>query len=124
MKTDLTCIVCPNGCNLVIEQDDDGKILSVTGNRCKRGLTYAQQEMTDPRRTIATSVLVSGGSLPLCSVRVTIPIPKARIFEAVEAIHTLRVTAPVKIGDILMEDLLGISDCNVIATKNIACVTK
>jgi len=119
MKTDLTCIVCPNGCNLVIEQDDKGNILSVTGNRCKRGLTYAQQEMTDPRRTIATSVMVSGGNLPLCSVRITQPIPKAQIFEAVQAIHALRLTAPVKIGDVLMENLLGIPDCNVIATKNI-----
>ena len=120
MKTELTCIICPNGCNLVIEQDDNGKLLSVTGNRCKRGLTYAEQEMTDPRRTIATSVLVSGGVLPLCSVRVTQPIPKARILEAVQAIHTLRLTAPVKMGDVLIDDFLGIPDCRVIATKNIA----
>lgn len=119
MTTNLTCIVCPNGCDLVIERDAQGKVTSVTGNRCKRGVQYAEQEMTDPRRTIATSVLVSGGDAPLCSVRITAPIPKNMIFEAVEKIHALRLTAPVSIGDVLLENFLGVEGCTVIATKNI-----
>ena len=77
MLREMTCIVCPNGCDLEI-QVEDGKVLSVKGALCRRGEAYAEQEITDPRRNIATSVLVDGGELPLASVRLTAPIPKAR----------------------------------------------
>jgi len=63
MKKELICIVCPNSCELAAEFKD-GKI-EVTGALCKRGYQYAEQEMTNPMRTIATSVLVENGELPL-----------------------------------------------------------
>lgn len=117
MLREMTCIVCPNGCDLEIEIED-GKVLSVNGALCPRGKAYANQEVTDPRRNIATSVLVDGGELPLVSVRLTAPIPKARIFDAMEEIKKIRLTAPVKAGQVVIENLLDLG-VSVIATKNV-----
>lgn len=69
-------------------------------------------------RNIATSVLVEGGDMPLVSVRLSDPIPKARIFDAVQAIHELRLAAPVEQGSVLIEDILGLG-ADVLATRSV-----
>ena len=46
----LTCIVCPVGCRLTVEMED-GKVLKVSGNECKRGEEYARKECVNPVRT-------------------------------------------------------------------------
>ena len=70
MKKQFTCIVCPNGCEIEAEVEN-GQVISVTGHTCPRGEQYVRQELTAPRRTIASSVLVKGGELPVTSVRLT-----------------------------------------------------
>ncbi|MEN6595425.1 MAG: DUF1667 domain-containing protein [Clostridiaceae bacterium] len=111
-----TCIVCPNGC--VIEtQIEDGKLLSITGNKCKRGEEYVQQELADPRRTIATTVPIENTSLPLCSVRLNRPIPKREIFRVMREIDGVRLVAPVQIGQIVLKNVCGL-DSDVIVTKD------
>lgn len=117
MKRTFTCIICPNGCEMEAEYEGT-KVLSVEGNLCPKGKTYVTQELEDPRRTIATSVRVIGGELPLVSVRLTQPIPKASIFDAMKAINALTLTAPVHIGDAIIHNLLGY-DCDVIVTKHV-----
>ena len=117
MTKQFTCIVCPNGCDITVE--DNGGALVIAGEGCPRGRTYVTQEMTDPQRTIATSIRVIGGESDLCSVRLTKPIPKAKIMEAVQAIHSLTPKAPVAIGDVLLPGILG-TDSDVIATRNVA----
>lgn len=122
MTKDITCIVCPNGCTLHIdyEQSADHKIQvkAVTGYTCKRGLEYANQEMTDPKRTIASSVLVEGGEAPLVSVRTNGPIPKAKIFAVMAEIQKTTLQAPVKAGTVVLADVLGLG-VDVIATKTV-----
>ncbi len=115
MKKEFTCIICPNSCVIQVEKRDD---YVITGAGCKRGKKYVLEEMTDPKRTIATSAAVKGGVLPLVSVRLTEPIPLARIREGVEIIHQLCVKAPVKSGEILIYNILGYP-CNVIATRTV-----
>ena len=112
-----TCIMCPIGCEITAEYEG-GEVLSVSGNRCAKGENYVRQELTCPMRNIATSVRVSGGELPLVSVRLTSPIPLERIPEAVREIHRVELTAPVRGGDVLIKDLLGLG-ADVIATKDI-----
>ena len=114
--TTLTCIVCPSGCEITVE-DRNGD-LHVTGEGCSRGRAWALQEMTDPRRTIATSVKVLGGTEPLCSVRLTRPIPKADIMKAVETIHALTLRAPVKAGTVLISGIIG-TGSDVIVTRGV-----
>lgn len=118
MTRNLTCIICPNGCELAVETDAAGGVLAVTGHICPRGEAYARQEVTAPMRNLATSVAVQGGVLPLCSVRLTAPIPKQRIFEVTAAIHALRLTAPVAAGQVLLPDVLGLG-ADVIATRSV-----
>lgn len=117
MNRTLTCIICPNGCELEIAYEGD-QILSVTGNKCPKGAEYAEQEIKNPMRTIASSVNLVGGSMPLVSVRVNGPIPKAKIMDVMEVIRKTTVTAPVKIGDVVIADVLGLG-VDVVATRNV-----
>ena len=77
-----------------------------------------EQELRDPQRNIATSVLVKGGILPLASVRLTGPIPKGRIFDAMAEIRKCTLTAPVQAGCVVIHNLLGY-EVDVIVTKEI-----
>lgn len=117
MKRVFTCIVCPNGCEIEAEYEGT-QVNAITGNLCPKGRDYVTQELVDPRRTIATSVRVMGGDQTLASVRLTSPIPKARIFDAMAEINARVLTAPVSIGDVVIHDLLGLG-CDVIATRNV-----
>ncbi len=117
MKRTFTCIVCPNGCEIDAEYEGTN-VLSVTGNLCPKGKTYVTQELVDPRRTIATSVRVTGGALPLASVRLTAAVPKARIFDVMREINRKTLDAPVSIGDVVISDILGLGS-DVIVTKNV-----
>lgn len=117
MKRTFTCIVCPNGCEIETEYEGT-QVLSVTGNLCPKGKTYVTQELVDPRRTIATSVRVLNGTMPLTSVRLTNAVPKDRIFDVMDEINRQILTAPVRIGDVVIADVLGLGS-DVIVTKNI-----
>ncbi len=114
-----TCIVCPNGCEVTANLTPSGEITACTGQLCPRGAEYVRQELTDPRRNIATSVLVTGGDASITSVRLTDAIPKARIFEVITQINAQSVVAPANIGDVLIENVLGLG-VDVIITKNVA----
>ncbi|NBH71305.1 DUF1667 domain-containing protein [Clostridiaceae bacterium] len=118
MIREFTCIICPNGCEIQAEIVD-GALTSVTGHTCPKGEAYVKQELADPRRNIATSVLVQGGELPLASVRLTNPIPKDRIFDAMAEIRKVSLQAPVVAGTVVVAGILGY-DSDVIVTKAVA----
>lgn len=117
MSRELICIMCPRGCGLHVETEQE-KVTRVTGNHCKKGQEYAVTEVTNPRRNIATSVLVLNGEMPLASVRLSAPIAKKDIFAAMEQIKNIRVEAPVTIGQVVMPHILG-SDADVIITRDV-----
>ena len=117
MKRTFTCIVCPNGCEMEAEYEGTN-VISVTGNLCPKGRDYVTQELVDPRRTIASSVIVKGGILPLTSVRTNRAIPKDRIFDVMAEINKVTLTAPVHIGDVVIKNVLGLGS-DVIVTKHI-----
>jgi CxxC motif-containing protein len=98
-----------------IEQD---KVIEVTGNRCVRGKTYAQQEAIDPKRVLPTSVKVIGGTRPLVSVRTDQPVPKRLIRQLMDQIRSLSVKAPVGIGQVISKDMMA-TGANLIATRNV-----
>ena len=104
--TELTCIVCPVGCALRVEQTDNGEIVSVSGNTCPRGAVYGKDEVLHPVRTLTTTVRVPNGE-KLLPVKTDRPIPKEKLFAAMEKVNALSVLAPVKIGDVLLPDLFG-----------------
>ena len=113
----MTCIICPNGCDLEA-QVADGKCESVSGNLCSKGAQYAAQEVEEPKRTIASSVTVKNGVLPLTSVRLNRAVPKEKIFDVMEAVRRIVLNAPVHAGDIAAEDVLGLGS-DLIVTKSV-----
>lgn len=117
MNRKMTCILCPNGCKLKLELSE-AKILTLHGARCPRGMEFAEQELMDPHRNIATSVLVTAGELSLVSVRLTNPVPKDKLADVLEAIRALRLEAPVSSGEVLIRNVkdLGV---DVISTRSV-----
>ncbi|MEW6673925.1 MAG: DUF1667 domain-containing protein [Thermodesulfobacteriota bacterium] len=111
-----TCIGCPIGCPLQLEHEN-GMIREVSGNECDRGAKYARQEFIDPRRSLSTTVAVSGGVWPRLPVKVSGAVHKARVLEAVRRIHALKVEAPVKMGQVLARDFMGEKGLQVIACR-------
>ncbi len=112
-----TCIICPNGCEIEAEVKD-GEIKSVSGYTCKRGEEYVRQEILAPKRTIASSVIVENGELPVTSVRITKAVPKELIPEVMKEIKKQKVTAPVISGTVLISGICG-TDSNLICTKTV-----
>ena len=114
MIRELTCIVCPKGCQLKVELE--GKtVVSVTGHTCKRGEAYAQAECTAPMRTITTTAAVVGGGV--VPVKTDRTIPKELMFECMAEINKARVSPDAKLGDVVIENVLG-TGANVVTTRN------
>lgn len=113
---ELTCISCPLGCPLKVETDESGAVMNVSGNTCKRGEEYGRKEVTAPMRTVTSTVRVSGGVAPVVSVRTRTDIPKGKIFQVMEEIRKAEAKAPVKIGDVVVENIAG-TGVDLIATK-------
>ena len=116
MIRELTCIVCPKGCQLKVELEGK-KVLSVTGNTCKRGAVYAETECTAPMRTLTTTAAVEGGGV--VPVKTDKTIPKELLFDAMKEVNAARVPKDAKLGDIVIENLLG-TGANVVTTRNVA----
>ena len=104
MKKEFTCIVCPAGCPLSVELDEDGVVLSVTSNTCRRGELYAKEELTDPRRTLTSTVKIEGRELMMLPVRTDKGIRRDAMTEAMEILKTVTVKLPVKRGDTVLEN--------------------
>ena len=115
MTRELTCINCPMGCELTVVVEGD-KVISVSGNTCKRGEIYAHSEISAPTRTVTTTIIsAEGRPVP---VKTAQPIPKGMIFECTAAIKSAEVHLPVKVGQVIIEDLLG-TGAQVTATKTV-----
>ncbi|MCR4617743.1 MAG: DUF1667 domain-containing protein [Lachnospiraceae bacterium] len=114
---EFTCIICPLGCNVVATLED-GKIVSITGNTCPRGAEYVTNELTDPKRIVTALVKVTGGENPVVSVKTAADIPKGKIFECLDALKSVNLKAPVRIGDVVIKN---VCDCgvDVVATSNV-----
>ncbi len=113
---EMTCIVCPNGCRLRVGEKD-GEI-TVEGNRCKRGIEFAVSEMTNPVRTISSTVATVFPEFPVLPVKVSKAIPKSKIFDVMKEINKVTVVAPVGAGDVVIADVLGL-DADIVASSNV-----
>jgi len=115
MQKTFTCIICPVGCEIRVTAKD--KIIEkIEGNECKRGIQYVTDEFLDPKRILTTTVKVEGGDLPVASVRSDKPLPKDMIFDCMEVIKKAKVKAPVKMGQIVIENILD-TGVNIVITR-------
>jgi len=117
-KVNLTCIVCPIGCRMEATRADDGTITEVTGNTCPRGKKYALSELTNPVRTLTSTVRIMGAAEEFLPVKTDSPIPKGKMFDAMDALRSIQAKAPVTVGDVLAENFMA-EGVNLVACKTI-----
>ena len=117
-KKDITCIGCPMGCLVTVELED-GVIGTISGNTCPRGSEYAAKEITSPERIVTSTVVVDGGVFRVAPVKTAGNIPKDKIFDCMALLHGVRLSAPVKAGDIVIGNIAG-TGVNLVATRAVS----
>ncbi len=116
---DIICIVCPNACRLGVHYDAEREeILQIDNLKCPRGKDYAAEEIFNPTRTLTTVVPIVSDFWKVTSVRTSRPVPKGKIFDVYEEISRIRLKAPVKLGDVIIENVCGL-DVDVIVTRGV-----
>ena len=113
----ITCVTCPVGCELTIKYEDK-KLISVSGNDCKRGEKYASDEIQNPRRTLTSTVVLTGAKIKFLPVKTSKPIEKDKLFEAMKIINKIKVSAPVKMGDVVEQNFTE-ENINLIAGRDV-----
>ena len=113
----IICIICPNSCRLEVVMNNDDSI-TVTGHTCPRGEEYGKNEFIAPVRTIITTMRINNGVLPVIPVKSNKPIPKEKIFEAMNIINKTPIDAPIKMGQIIIPNILGLDGINIIASRD------
>jgi len=117
----MICINCPIGCTLVIS--GAGEHMTIAGNQCPLGIKYAKEELTNPTRNFASSIPVAGGDMSMLSVKTNKPISKKRIMDAIKIIKEQKITAPVRVGDVIVPNILD-TGVDIVATRNIPKTSK
>lgn len=110
---EIICTVCPRGCHLHVDE-----ALNVTGNFCKRGEVYGKNELTNPKRTITSTVKIISEKFRRLPVKTSKPIPKDKIFTVMEILNHLEAHAPVATNDVLLHDVLALG-ADIVATRTI-----
>lgn len=110
----ITCIICPLGCALEV----DAMHQRVKGHSCKRGEIYGLEEVIAPKRVITTTVKLIGSRYPMVPVKTNGAIPKNLNFKCMDLLKTIEIKAPVRVGDVIIENVLG-TGINVVATRTI-----
>ena len=118
MNSTIICIICPVSCPVDVEWTKEGGVTSIKNHLCKLAGPYVESELFDPKRLLTTSIPVDGGNWPLVSVKSVPPIPKDLMLAAMDEITGVRVKAPIKVGDVLMKNLLG-TGSDLVATRNV-----
>lgn len=117
MKKELPCIICPMSCHLEVEMAGD-QVLSISGNTCPRGATYARKELTHPMRMLTTTIRIAHAQLPLLPVITSKEVPKERIFDIMEAARHAKVYAPIVCGSVVVSNIAD-SGVDLIAARTL-----
>ena len=114
---EFVCITCPMGCHLKVNDEDKNNII-VNGNTCPRGRIYGINEVTNPKRMITSSVKVNNGIDLVVSVKTKEAIDKSLIFDVLNELKDVSVDAPIKIGDVIINNVLN-NGVDIVATRNV-----
>ena len=108
MKT-LTCIVCPNGCELEIDGEN------ISGNLCPKGAQFAVQELNDPQRVVTSTIRTTFADKPVVACRTDREIPKGKIFEVMKEINAATIEKRLEAGSVVIKNVAG-TEANIITT--------
>jgi CxxC motif-containing protein len=118
-EKNFTCIMCPLGCEVTVKSDESGQITEVLGNQCIKGEKYAKDEFSHPLRVLTSTVAIEGAKFSRLPVRTSYLVPKDRMLDCMKEIQNIRVKAPVKLGDKMIENILGLN-VDVVATRDLS----
>ncbi len=116
-EREITCIICPIGCKILVTNEEMKRGV-IKGNKCKKGIEYARNEILNPRRILTSSIRVYGGEWPLVSVKSSNPVPKEKIFTILEALHKTTIQAPIKSQQCIIKNVAN-TGVDIIATKTV-----
>jgi len=114
---EVTCIICPVGCRARVVLRS-GRVLAVKNVECSRGKAYATNEVKAPVRDFFTTVRLEGARNRVLPVRTTAPVPKNRVMDCALELSKITVKSPVKAGDVVVRNLLGLG-VDVITTRDL-----
>ncbi len=118
-KKKMRCIVCPEGCTMEAEfETDSKKIISLAGYNCKRGIKFAEDEITNPLRMLTTTIGIDSKTAQRLAVRSNVPVPKEKIAPMIAIAKQKRAKAPVKMGEVIITDILG-SGVDIISSSTV-----
>jgi CxxC motif-containing protein len=115
---EIICLGCPNGCHIECTKKKDGEV-EIAGEKCKRGVEYARQELLDPRRMVTAVVRTDSEAAPFLPVKTREALPKNLIDDLLKAIYAAKVNLPVRAGDVLFENFRG-SGVDVVLSRSAA----
>jgi CxxC motif-containing protein len=115
---EMICIICPVGCRMTVTAGEDGSVVSVSGNSCARGKTYAESEFANPVRTLTTTVKINSRREALLAVKSSKPIPRDKQIAAVRSLRVFTASVPVRMGDVLICDFIE-PGTNLVACKDV-----
>lgn len=102
----IICVGCPLGCEVTLTIEGQGEITGYSGNACKEGKEYTSEEYRNPVRVLTTTIPTENSSQPLLPVRTGKPILKTMLKQGALELARVRVKPPIKIGDIIVSNLL------------------
>ena len=117
MRKEMTCIVCPQGCRLLVDIDDKTKDIQVSNHKCKRGPIYAQKELTNPTRFLTATIAIENATHHRLPIKSSMEVPKQEMFNIMRELNHVIVKAPVECGDIVVKNILGLN-IDIIATRD------
>ena len=121
MERKLVCISCPLGCRLTVTWENEEDI-TVTGNRCANGESYAREEILAPKRVVTATVAVTvdaAASLPRrLPVKTSAPLLKEHIPGLLNRLYTMEVEPPLRLGEVILEDIAG-TGVDLVTTRSV-----
>lgn len=104
---EIICIQCPMACHVQLTISQAGDVADIAGFQCKEGKQYAPQEYKSPRRVLTSTVRTEGCSRPILPIRSKQPIPKDMLFQCMQYLDSIKVKAPLKLGDLVVANILN-----------------
>ena len=85
---------------------------------CYRSKEFAVNEVTDPKRTVTSTCKTSFKDIPVVAVKTSGEIRKEDINKVIEEINKVTINKRMKIGDVVIENVLN-SGVNIVISSNI-----
>jgi CxxC motif-containing protein len=112
------------GCSLEVDESKSKDAPSVTGNKCPRGAVYAVEEIRAPKRVVTATCAINeqahdSAFVKRVPVKTASPCPKEKISALLDDIYKVKITLPIKMGDIVIAGWNG-SGIDVVASRTLS----